>query len=262
MFSNSTQKSLSGQGDDLSGTLIVHKKRGETLAALLLRIRNEYSIGLLQNGQPIPITYAGRLDPMAEGEVLLLVGSTCKEKEQYLGLDKTYRFEVLLGVSTDTADVLGKITASMATIPEITDSAIKETVTRCLEKSEWSYPVFSSKTIDGVPLFVHARQGTLPEVLPVQTGTLKTLQYVGKKVVSFAELRNTIIADIGLVQGDFRQSEIVALWQQCEGDTAILLEFEAQVTSGFYIRTLATYIAECLGCVGLAYRIVRVKVGE
>jgi tRNA pseudouridine55 synthase len=36
------------------------------------------------------IGYAGRLDPMAEGLLLLLVGDNNKTKEQYEQLDKEY----------------------------------------------------------------------------------------------------------------------------------------------------------------------------
>ena len=55
----------------------------------------------------IPLTYAGRLDPMASGKLLVLVGEECKKKDQYLALDKTYEFAVLLGIGSDTHDVLG-----------------------------------------------------------------------------------------------------------------------------------------------------------
>jgi tRNA U55 pseudouridine synthase TruB len=55
----------------------------------------------------LPLTYAGRLDPMAGGKLLVLIGDECKRREKYDGLDKEYEFEVLLGFASDSGDVLG-----------------------------------------------------------------------------------------------------------------------------------------------------------
>src|SRR5688572_29193656 len=58
------------------------------------------------------IGFAGRLDPMAEGVLLLLVGDANFEREAYLNLDKTYQFTALLGLETDSYDLLGLLTSS------------------------------------------------------------------------------------------------------------------------------------------------------
>ena len=88
----------------LPKSIISYKNLGETPLACLEKMRLEHGIGA-----EIPMTYAGRLDPMAEGVMILLVGEECKNKEQYLGLDKTYGFEVLVGFQTDTYDLLGLV---------------------------------------------------------------------------------------------------------------------------------------------------------
>ena len=51
--------------------------------------------------------YCGRLDPMARGEMLFLENMECKSMDNYLGSDKIYEFEIILGLSTDTDDILG-----------------------------------------------------------------------------------------------------------------------------------------------------------
>ena len=53
------------------------------------------------------MTYAGRLDPLAEGVLLILAGNAVHEKEKYLKLDKEYEGEILFGFTTDTYDILG-----------------------------------------------------------------------------------------------------------------------------------------------------------
>ncbi|MEY2671815.1 MAG: tRNA pseudouridine synthase tRNA pseudouridine55 synthase, partial [Candidatus Parcubacteria bacterium] len=45
----------------------------------------------------LPMTYAGRLDPVAEGLLLVLVGDDCKEKDKYLDLNKEYELSILFG---------------------------------------------------------------------------------------------------------------------------------------------------------------------
>ena len=273
MFGNSTQKNPFGQ------LLSVQKRRGETLADLLVRVLAEQNIGIGADGRPLPMTYAGRLDPMAEGLVLVLTGELCKQKAAYAGRDKAYDFTVLLGVKTDTGDVLGKIVEiAEQSCSDLTNdrSFIAGAIANALARDAWPYPAFSSKPVDGVPLFMRAKAGSLPSVLPVQKGALLSLSYLGERTVSRAALRQDIIRDVGLVRGDFRQESIVAGWQRWGSgrvaDSAdavsdanamlVLLDFSATVSSGFYIRTLAEYIGECLGVPALAYRIARTEIAS
>lgn len=252
MSSNCNQKNEFGQGD----YLFVHKQRGETLACLLRRIRAEQSIG-----DSVPITYAGRLDPMAEGIVLLLQGEECKKKQHYLGCDKTYAFTILLGVATDTGDVLGGIEKNTSVaVPT------KEDVERAMEQvrtqTQWPYPAFSSKTVDGTPLFVHARKGTLPNILPSREAYVYTSACIGIEQCIPSVLAPVVCADIAKVSGDFRQQECINSWNGWGRSTAdgVLIHCTATVSSGLYIRTFAMRIAEVLGTIGCAYRIDRTAI--
>ena len=58
------------------------------------------------------IGFAGRLDPMAEGLLLLLIGDENKRRKVYEDMNKTYEFSMLLGAATDTYDLMGKITST------------------------------------------------------------------------------------------------------------------------------------------------------
>tara|TARA_B100000508_G_scaffold141056_1_gene145709 strand:- start:6792 stop:7781 length:990 start_codon:yes stop_codon:yes gene_type:complete len=59
----------------------------------------------------IPLAYAGRLDPMASGKLLVLIGDECKNQTNYHNLDKAYDFSVLFGIESDSLDVLGRLNA-------------------------------------------------------------------------------------------------------------------------------------------------------
>ena len=69
----------------LPKTTTINKKVGETpLQALdALRVRDA-------RFKDVKLAYAGRLDPMAEGKLLVVVGEQCKRHHLYLGLDKEY----------------------------------------------------------------------------------------------------------------------------------------------------------------------------
>ena len=89
------------------------------------------------------ISFAGRLDPMAYGLMILLVGDECKKQDLYCGKDKIYEFNIIYGFETDSLDILGiskKIDKKVIDYKKLTGKKLQQ------------YPVYSSKTlkIDGV----------------------------------------------------------------------------------------------------------------
>src|SRR3989344_5164686 len=82
--------------------LKLYKELGETPLECLYRYKESHI-----KSKDTKMTYLGRLDPMAEGVLLVLTGNT-RDREKYLSLDKTYEFEVLWGIESDTYDILGK----------------------------------------------------------------------------------------------------------------------------------------------------------
>jgi len=139
----------------------VYKKRGETPLECIERLRLEQSE--LENEV---LSYAGRLDPMAEGVLLVVVGDENKHKKQYLLLPKEYTFDVLFGFSTDTYDVLGKLTDAVTkqTNKRVNMRAVLDVVGNWRGKRKQEYPPYSSKTVKGKPLFEYAREGKLDKI--------------------------------------------------------------------------------------------------
>ena len=127
--------------------VILHKHVGETPLQRLQKYQSEHT-----ELSGVPLAYAGRLDPMAEGKLLVLQGDECKVQEKYHDLDKEYEFEVLFGVSSDTADVLGML--HTCDVPELSSAELEKTAQKLIGKIELPYPHFSSKTVQGKPLHV------------------------------------------------------------------------------------------------------------
>ncbi len=254
--------------------IIAHKNIGETPLECLERTRLEHEIGKV-----IPMTYAGRLDPMAEGLMIFLVGEECKNKEEYLGLDKTYEFQIVVGFSTDTYDLLGLITSeykkseSASEPPErglrredFIYSEVKNTLNKFTGTFTQKYPPFSSKTIYGKQMFQLSKDDELPDDLPEHEVTIKKLQCTSTTTISKEVLKEEIIKRIDLVHGDFRQKEIIEKWNKAFENTS-QKEFEiislvCECSSGTYIRQLVADIGYEIGIPLVTYSINRVRVGE
>src|SRR3989338_1327989 len=91
----------------------------------------------------VPLSYAGRLDPLASGALLVLIGDECKQQKKYHGLDKEYVIEVVIGIGSDTGDVMGQLSAESSPSSAPTETALT-TVTKELSGKTLSlpYPAF------------------------------------------------------------------------------------------------------------------------
>jgi tRNA pseudouridine(55) synthase len=128
----------------------------------------------------IPLSYAGRLDPMASGKLLVLIGEECKHQTDYHGLDKEYEFSVLFGISSDTQDVLGRLKVSEQNIAinrYISIEFLSEVVNSLIGDITFQYPLFSAKTVQGKPLHMWTLEGRLDEIeIPTRTSTIYELE--------------------------------------------------------------------------------------
>src|SRR3984885_11035345 len=194
------------QTAEKSGRIILDKRAGETPLECLERFRAaQYTAGHSEFAD-IPMTYAGRLDPMASGQLLILWGDECKNKEKYLGLDKEYEVEVLFGVKTDTGDLLGLIETVVEAEPDF--SKIMP-LKKYAGKFKQEYPAYSSKTVDGKQLHTLARAGELPDEMPTKTVEIYSIEEIGGGGISGKELAEKATNAVTKVHGDFRQQEII-----------------------------------------------------
>ena len=239
---------------------IVEKEIGETPLECLERLRT--ALGLEVS---VPMTYAGRLDPLASGQLIILVGDECLRKDTYLGLDKEYVIEVLFGVETDTGDVLGRIVSvHEGTISEHIAKEITGKIPQFIGKITQTYPMYSSKTVNGKPLHEYAREGNVPEVIPTREVTIYSISIEGTRTLSASEVAKQAIENIHKVNGDFRQADIVKDWEGFvgahEASHFFAVTLRVKCSSGTYMRTLARDLGKALGAGALACRIQRTAI--
>ena len=216
-------------------TLKIYKNLGETPLEALDRLRilkPEYS--------DLPMTYAGRLDPMAEGKLLVLVGEECKRKDEYLGMDKEYEFEMLFGFKTDSYDLLG-----LSSAENFNKEDLIPQLARILENKKGKfvqkYPPFSSKTVGGKQLFQKTKDGDEYDA-PEKQVEIYEISFLGFREISGKDLSEEIKRRINLVKGDFRQEEILQKWDENflgrEDEIFIIAKAKMSCSSGTYVRSL------------------------
>ena len=245
-------------------SILLYKEVGETPLECLERARRAQ--GIADN---IPMTYAGRLDPMAEGVLLVLVGEECKEKEKFLGFDKEYEVEVLFGVATDTLDVLGVIQQVTAG-GKVTKEFLEQIPERYIGTFSQKYPAYSSKTVAGKALHTHARENTLPEKngreMPERDVKIYSIDFCGQREMAGADIARQAIEKISKVHGDFRQAEIIAGWEvfaEKNAETQFpIIKLKVKCSTGTYMRVLAERIGKDAGTAAIASSIVRTKIGN
>lgn len=248
-------------------TIHFTKKNSETPLECLERWKKENPAYL-----NIKMTYAGRLDPMAEGEMLFLVGEECKNKDKYLLLKKEYELDILFGFQTDSFDILGLVEEK--TQPENLnnydlarhkiniDLFLKKIQKRFLQE----YPAFSSKTINGKKLFQLKKDGLLDEKnLPEKEVEIYSAEKIKDYFISEQEFKNDIFKRVMLVKGDFRQEKVLENWTKILKDykdiNFLVSKIKINCSSGTYMRSLANEAGNFVNLPALAYKIKRTKMG-
>jgi tRNA pseudouridine(55) synthase len=223
-----------------------YKKIGETPLQLLERLRIEKP-----ELKDEKLSYAGRLDPMAEGETLVLIGEENKNYEKHLGYDKEYEATFLVGFSTDTMDILGLTTNVVPEIPledYLGSRSLRDQVENLKKIKKQTYPWFSGMTVDGKKLFDHFKEGNLDIERPTLDVEIREAELIEERQIPKDEIKEYIFESIQKVEGDFRQEEILDKWsggfapriESGVTDFSNLQIFKVRflVSSGTFIRAL------------------------
>lgn len=233
--------------------LKLNKESGETPLECIKRFKEENPE--YKNDK---MTYAGRLDPLASGVLLVLVGDECKNKEKYLTLDKEYELTILFGLSTDSLDVLGLIedekAGALDYFGNYKESDFKNLISKFQKSFKQKYPKFSSPVIAGKSL----------DSLPEKEVEIKKIEFGAFGFVSKKFLKEFVLKSIFSVKGNFRQNICWTSWEQTlakfEDNNLPTLTLKVSCTSGTYMRVLAENIGKEVGLPTLALRIKRTRI--
>ena len=133
----------------VDGVLLLDKPLGMSSNDALQKARRLFSAA--KGG------HTGTLDPLATGLLPLCFGEATKFSADLLDADKVYEADIQLGVTTDSGDAEGQVTATAAVNLEI--GQISPVLARFTGDISQVPPMHSALKRDGRPLYELARQG-------------------------------------------------------------------------------------------------------
>jgi tRNA pseudouridine(55) synthase len=251
--------------------IVLNKKVGQTPLESILGWKKENP-----QWKDVAASYAGRLDPMADGKLLVLLGDECKKQKEYTALDKEYEIEIVLDLATDTGDVLGLAEYSN-TQTQSNEANLPKTLQAQEGPHVLPYPIFSSKTVRGKPLFLYALEGKIDEIeIPTHIEDIYKITLLGIRKVAAKDLHTLIMETLSKTPrseepskklgADFRIDAITDKWESIfetvPERSFQILRLGVTCASGTYMRTLAGRIGKDLGSDALALSITRTKIGS
>ncbi len=196
------------------GLLLVDKEPGCTSHDVVQRARRilgEKKIG-----------HCGTLDPDATGLLLLTVGWATRLTRFLIRAPKVYEGSIRFGVTTDTYDAAGEVTAEAPTAG-LTREAVEAAMTGFVGTLDHRPPPYSAKKHKGVKYYELARRG---EETPVDTKEVTVYEFA-----PVSELADDVVA------------------------------FRLACSSGTYARTLAHEVGRTVGTGGHLCRLRRTRIG-
>lgn len=211
----------------------------------------------------IKIGHGGTLDPLAEGVLVIGIGSGTKQLAKYLGqCSKIYTARALLGASTTTYDSQGSVLEYGRVDPHsVSDLHICQTLSGFRGKITQLPPVFSALKMDGKPLYEYAREGIpLPRDIEPRECEVSRLEFVCSSGSS--DLPQNIATEAERKFAEQVTGKTCTLPSTTHHVSGKSVDLTFSVSSGTYIRTLIHDIGEALGTKALMTSLTRDSQGE
>jgi len=202
----------------MQNIILINKPKGITSFGVIAELRRKLKIK--------KIGHAGTLDPLAEGLLIIGIGTGTKKLSEFVGLNKTYIFEILFGTKTTTADLEGEVIKTQK-ISEIDREKLVEVLNKLTGKIRLEVPAYSAVKIKGKALYKYARQGK-KVILPVRENEIFSL-------------------------------ELLNLHKE---DNDYVAKVKVKCSSGTYVRSLVEKIGEMMNMPTVAKSIKRVAIGD
>lgn len=198
-----------------SGLLPIDKPEGPTSHDVVAAVRRAT--------RTRQVGHTGTLDPFATGLLLVCVGAATRLAEYIVGLPKTYRATLVLGVATDTDDRTGTPVHRSERWRDLTPEQIHAALMGQVGTVQQVPPAYSAKKVGGERMYAAARRGIEVERTPVSV----TIHHIVPIRIELPEV-----------------------------------EFEVECSKGTYIRAIARDVGDALGVGGHLGELRRTRVGS
>ncbi|MCD2257381.1 tRNA pseudouridine(55) synthase TruB [Agrilactobacillus fermenti] len=174
------------------------------------------------------VGHSGTLDPAVEGVLPICLGNTTKVVNYLMTKGKTYTGKIILGEASETEDLEGKLIAREPLSKPFEINRIKTAMQALTGDLIQIPPMYSAVKVHGMRLYEYARRG-----LPVERPE----------------------RPVHIYRFDFKQTAFD------ENSGLQTIQFEAEVSKGTYIRTLAVDLGKQLGVPALMAQLTRQSSG-
>lgn len=206
--------------------------------------------------------HAGRLDPMAEGLLTVLVGDETRLAPTMRELDKTYELDAVFGVASDSFDSLGLVTT--VAHGDVAEGALTRACARWVGAVAQRVPPYSQARVGGRSLLAWGSAGVAME-RPTAPRRIDAIELVALAPIEGDAVVREAVRRTALVRGAFRQDDIAARWEAhreaLRGVTLTRASLRVVCSAGTYMRSLAWDLGAELGVPALAWRIRRTHAG-
>tara|TARA_B100001175_G_scaffold282343_1_gene261376 strand:+ start:235 stop:987 length:753 start_codon:yes stop_codon:yes gene_type:complete len=247
---------------------IVYKPAG----ILGTQIANDYKIKLNKK----KVCICGKLDPMAEGQLLLLFDENCKNMNNYLTNNKTYQFQVLWGFKTTSDDTLGLITNTKKIInTDINYNYIENELKSFIGEYYQDFHKYSAKPVhnnygEKHSLWEWTNLNRLEEInIPNKLVNVDYIKQINTEKKDFSILKKEILEilyKIDNTNNSFCKKNAIDSWNNFNyynlynTNNVFITTFEAHVSSGYYIRQFINEFGIKTGLLGTSININRISV--
>lgn len=203
----------------------------------------------------VKVGHGGTLDPLASGVLPIALGEATKLAGRLLDGDKRYSFTVRFGEQTDTLDLEGRVIATSDVRPR--RDQVEDVRERFTGPQKQVPPAYSALKVDGERAYDLARAGEAVVLASRQVVVRHLALLDAPSVCSEAGL-----PDVDFSAGSVRSSfDLKRAEQPGTYERVCDATFDAIVSKGTYIRSLARDIALALGTVGHVTMLRRTRAG-
>jgi len=178
----------------------------------------------------VKIGHTGTLDPIADGVLIVCIGKATRLADYIQAQKKIYKAEMILGLSTDSYDITGKVLNCVAS-DNVANHEIEIAINSFIGKQSQRPPIFSAKKVNGMKLYEYAMKEKPVEIRE---------SYIEIIYITSIQIDNTSYNGIPMKK----------------------LSFEVECSKGTYIRSLCHDIGEQLKKGGTMSALTRMKVGN
>jgi tRNA pseudouridine(55) synthase len=247
---------------------IVYKPAG----VLGTQVANEYKIRLKKN----KVCICGKLDPMAEGQLLLLFDEDCKKMNDYLNSNKVYQFKILWGFKTTSDDTLGSIiNTTKITYNNLDYNYINTQLQNFIGTYNQEFHKYSAKPVHNSigekhSLWKWTYLNRLDEIIiPYKKVNVEYIRQLNTEKKNFILLKKDILEVLYKVDNTnntFCKNNAIQEWVDFDykmlynTNDVYITTFEAHVSTGYYIRQFINEFGLQTGLLGTSININRIRI--